>query len=573
MKMLKPVVRMFVYPLKLLAFVNPFKWITRMARMLSNWRKGRYDIDYVMLHVPSTMPTLSVPRNFIQRRILGEPPLSLWELDRTFRRIAEDARIQGVVLYFGGLQMGLADLQTLRDSIHRLRKAGKRVISYSSSYDIATYFLASAGDDIILQPTGQLMTLGLYRQALFMRDALDAIGIQIESVAISPYKGAADQFTLSDISPEGREQLEWLLDSQYQMIIRDIAKDRKITTDEVQAMIDGAPYVDTAAAAAGYVDALLQDEQLPGYLKAENLVDWSIAKMKLLDKPRSRHPKSVALLNLSGMIIDGESRKPPIDIPVPILGGEMMGHRTVVQQVRGLMQTKQAAAVVVAIDSPGGSVTASEAMTSALQELAADRPLVVYMHGVAASGGYYIATPAQWIVAQPGTITGSIGVIIAKLVNSEMLKKLRLNAVDFMRGGNANLMTPNSPLSDVQRQQLRDGVEHAYQQFIEKVAHSREMTIEGVDAVGGGRVWTGAQALEHGLVDELGGIEVALAKARELAALPEDSPIMLVRKPDEPLAPQLAERANPAAALMYLQESLKQLTSGRAHFLLPMVWD
>ena len=180
------------------------------------------------------------------------------------------------------------------------------------------------------------------------------------------------------------------------------------------------------------------------------------------------------------------------------------------------MKDPQCGALVLYIDSGGGSATASESMASALGEFAKSRPLVVFMGGVAASGGYYIATPAHWIVAQPGTITGSIGVIMGKLINSELLKKLRFNAVSYLRGDNADLIAGEKPFSDAQRDLLRESIEHIYGQFLERVAESREQSAAEIDAIGGGRVWTGEQALGHGLVDELGNLRTAIDKARNL---------------------------------------------------------
>ena len=204
--------------------------------------------------------------------------------------------------------------------------------------------------------------------------------------------------------------------------------------------------------------------------------------------------KYLAVLYAGGMIVDGESATPPSDVPVPVpfVGGERLGDITLNQQVRNLMKDPQCGALVLYIDSGGGSATASESMASALGEFAKSRPLVVCMGGVAASGGYYIATPAHWIVAQPGTITGSIGVIMGKLINSELLRKLRSNAVSYLRGDNADLVAGESPFSDTQREMIRDSIEHIYQQFLERVADGREMTAAEVDGIGGGRVWTGA---------------------------------------------------------------------------------
>jgi protease-4 len=257
---------------------------------------------------------------------------------------------------------------------------------------------------------------------------------------------------------------------------------------------------------------------------------------------------------------------------VPFVGDERAGDLTVVRQVRNLIRNESVAAVVLFIDSGGGAVIAAEAMTAALDELARTRPLVVYMNGVAASGGYEIAMPARWIVAQPGTTTGSIGVVTAKLVAGGLQDKLHAHSTEFTRGSNAGIYNTREPFSEAQRLKVREGVEHYYSQFIERVAQSRRMSAEAVDAVGGGRVWTGEQALTHGLVDALGDVWTAIAKARELANLPEDVPVTLVSGKGKPLPPQVSEAANPAAYLEYCLTNAHAIASGTAQALLPFWW-
>lgn len=551
--------------------VNPLRAIRRLWFTFGNWRRGRAKVDYITFSLPAEIPHLAEPRDWIRRRILGAPPLSLTELERIFERIGNDPRPKGVILYMRGLAMPLANLQTLRGSILRLREQGKKVICFAQGYSNAVYYVASAADEIVLQPGGEVETVGLRLQATFLKDAFDMVGIRLDSVAISPFKGAYDSFTRNDMSPEGHAQYEWLLDSQFDMIVQGIAEGRKISPEAVRAMIDGAPYLDEAALAAGYVDAVLTEEDLHRRLESDHILSWSEANKKLLHKWRQPSEKYVALLKVSGLMMPGESGKPPVDLPIPFIGGERAGDATVVQQVRSLMKNKAAAAVILYIDSGGGAAIAAEAMTSALRELAKDRPVVVYMNGVAASGGYYIATPAQWIVAQPGTITGSIGVIGAKVVTNGLFEKAQINRVELVRGANAALNSDQAPYTDEQRARVFKSIEHIYHQFIQHVANGRKMTLEAVDAVGGGRVWTGVQAKEHGLVDELGDLRTALKKARELADLPDYAPLIMIGGKQKPLPAQLAESANPATTLNYLQTNLHVIASGTPQMILPVM--
>lgn len=540
---------------------------------LLNMQRQRYKaIDYVLINVPSGFPPVPEDRNLIQRQLLGEPAMSLLEFVQSLERIGDDPRPLGAILYLRGISVSVADAQTIRDAILRLRDKGKRVLSYGARYSTLDYYLASACDEILMLPGGVLETTGLFSQQVFLKGGLEALGLQFDSVAISPYKGAADSLTRTEPSDEGREQTNWLLDSTYNMLLDGIASTRKMKPDTVKAMIDSAPHVSDTALEHGYIDGIMNEERLLEYLGITKITPWQEADAQIFLPVHDMAGKYVAVVYAGGMIIDGESASPPADVPVPIpfVGGERLGDMTLNQQVRNLMKDPQCAALVLYIDSGGGSASASESMASALDEFAKDRPLVVYMGGVAASGGYYIATPAHWIVAQTGTITGSIGVIMGKLVNSELLTKLKLNPVSYLRGDNAGIVSSENPFTDDQRDKIREGIEHVYERFLARVARSRGMTKEDVDAVGGGRVWTGEQALEHNLIDELGNLKTAIAKARELAKLPDSVPARLVREKGKPIGAQLAQQ-NPAALAKYVVENVEQMTS-RAQFIMPFDW-
>lgn len=577
---------------KVLRRLNPVTAFRKMLFVLANWRRGRFKkLDYILLTLPETMPPLPEHRSLIQRYILhSTPPFNLAEFDRILEQIANDPRPQGIVLILRSLSMSLADLQTLRGSIIRFKERGKKIVFYGQDYNNACYFIASAGDKILMQPGGELNTIGLREQAVFLRDALDTLGVSLDSVAISPYKGAFDRFTRDTISPEGQKQLEWLLDSRYQIILEGIAEGRKLTLESVQHMIDSAPHLDKDALAAGYIDGILNEENLPEYLSQmyphqqktaddkatpPNILTWKEASKVLLKQWRKSSDQYVALLKVSGLMVPGESGKPPgnIPLPIPFIGSDRAGDVTVVRQVRNLLKHKEVAAVILFVDSGGGSAAAAEAMTSALNQLAQDRPVVAFMNSIAASGGYYICTAASWIVAQPGTITGSIGVISGKPVTNGIFERLRANRLEFTRGANATIFSDATPFTDAQRDRVRQSIEHIYQQFIARVANSRRLSLEAVDAVGGGRVWTGAQAQAHGLVDELGDLRAALVKARELANLPEHAPLVVFEGKAKPLPPQVLEQANPAAWLRYMYDNLRAVANGSAQVLTPIEWE
>lgn len=467
----------------------------------------------------------------------------------------------------------------MRTHIQLLRDAGKRVIAFTQTCDLGTYLLASACDQIVMQPGGDVAVLGFYQQAVFLKESLDTIGISLDVIAITPYKGVYDQFSRDSLSPEGREQLERLLDSRYEIAVNLIAEGRKRTPEEIRTLIDTAPHLDTDALRLGWIDALLYEEGLPGYLETDGLIDWEEAEHKLIRKPQPQRPDQyVAILPITGLMLPGESGGSPVPlpIPIPIIGDERAGDMTIVQEVRALMKDEQAAAVVLFIDSGGGAVIAAEAMASALDELAKTRPVVAYMNGVAASGGYMVACPARWIVAQPGTITGSIGVVMAKPVTGGLESKLLVKTFGFQRGANADLYDTSKPFSDSQRAQMRASIEHNYRQFIERVAKARKLTVEAVDAVGGGRVWTGVQAIELKLIDQLGDLKAAVAKARELANLPDEAAAYLFEPHKlDPLPPLAApvEKLDPAAGLRHTIKNARGLLNGRAQVILPFHLD
>jgi len=559
----------------ILRTLNPFRGLRYAWHSLRNgWRRRHRGLEGIVLTLPADLPALPEGRSWLLRRVLGAPPLSLAELDEQFEQLASDPRTRVVVLHLRGLNLALADLQTLRASVLRLRQKNRRVVCYAQDYDNATYYLAAACDEIVLQPGGALTALGLVANPVFFRQTLDTLGVQLDVVAITPFKGALDSFSRETISPEGRQQLEWLLDARYDLLLAGIASGRGIAREAAADLIDGAPYTPAAALAAGYVDAVLNEEALPAHLGLDELLSWEQAGPRLFRRWRASAADGyVAVLPLTGMIVPGESAEAPggLPLPLPLFDEGRMGDLTVVRQARALLGDEQAKAVVLWIDSGGGSAAASEAMAAALDELARDRPLVAYFNTVAASGGYYIATPAQWIVAQPGTITGSIGVVLAKAVTRGAFERFGVNRLEFTRGANAALMGDGAPFTEAQRALMRQSVEDTYRLFVGRVAASRRLTPEAVDAVGGGRVWSGQQALEHGLVDELGDLKAAVAKARALAGLPETAPAYLLDdKPDQPLGPQARQAADPAAGLRHAAATFQALAGGAALFLLPL---
>jgi protease-4 len=545
----------------------PFRYIWWL--LSSAWRSFGKAPNYVIFVLETTLPTLPATPGPFWQRFISERPLSIRELGERFDAIARDPRTRGVVLHLRPVPMPMATLQDLRDLISKLRARGKRVIAWAPFYTTGSYYVACACDEILLMPSGLVRPLGFASTGVFLADALSRVGIKADFIQVSPYKAAADPLTKSKMSPELREQVTWLLDSNHKELISAIAESRGIDRDAAARLIDASPYADNTAIEQHIVDKLLPEEQLPDHLgqggELARIATWDQARRRLrAPRPSTGRGRYVALMRIEGTIIDGRSGrlpiKPPIDIP--LAGDDRAGDLSVVPLARQVAADKRAAAAVLFVNSRGGSATASEAMRQALELIAKRKPLVIAMGPVAGSGGYLVAMPGRWIVARPGTLTGSIGVLTGKLVTSGLFSKLLVNRETVAFGRNVTLEGDDDPFTDEERKIVQDEVNRTYELFLGAVAASRHMTNEQVQPIAGGRVWTGAQALERKLIDELGGLDTAIAKARSLAGLPETAPAREVRAPRKPVPP----RAMPAAAgvIGYVLEGISLLSRAPA---------
>ncbi len=521
--------------------------------------------DYVIFVLESGLPTLPDPPGPFWQRFVSQPRLSVKELGERFDAIARDTRTKGVILHLRPVPMAMATLQDLRELVSKLRASGKRVIAWAPFYTTGTYYLACACDEIVLMPAGLVRPLGFSSTGVFLADALARVGIKADFIQISPYKSAADPLTKSEMSSEYREQLTWLLDSNHKELVRAVGEGRRIEIDAAAKLVDSSPYTDAAALETHVVDALLPEEQLPDRLGADGsharIATWDQARRRLRSlRPTTGRGKYVAIMRIEGTIIDGRSGRLPIQPPidVPIVGEERAGDLSVVALARQIAADKRAAAAVLYVNSRGGSATASEAMRQALELIAKRKPLVIAMGPVAGSGGYLVATPGRWIVARPGTLTGSIGVLTGKLVTAGMFSKLLVNRETVAFGNHVTLEGDDDSFTDEERKIVRGEIDRTYELFLEAVGTSRKMTRDEVHPIAAGRVWTGSQALERKLVDELGGLETAVRKARSLAGLPERVPVREVRASRRPVPPQAMPSA--AAWIGYVLEGIGLLS-------------
>ena len=527
--------------------------------------------EYIAFVIEEEMPVLADPPVPYWQRFFRHQRLSLRELGRRFEAIEKDSRVKGVVLHLRPVPMSMALLQDLREMVTRLRKSGKRVVAWASSYTTGTYYLACACDEILLLPTGMVQPLGFSSTGMFLAQGLARVGIQGDFVQVSPYKSAADFLTRSKMSDEMREQIRWLLQSHVDELVTAIQEGRKLDAGSARALLDESPFLDEQAVARNVVDAVLSEEELPRHLGA-TIGDWDQARRRMArPAPLWRIGAYVAVIRIEGTIIDGRSGRPPVapPVPVPVVGDPRAGDLTVVQVARQVAADRRAAAVVVYVDSRGGSSTASEAMRQALSVVASKKPVVVAMGPVAASGGYWVAMPGRWIVARPGTLTGSIGVLSGKLVTGGLWAKLLLNRETVADGRRAVMEGDEKPYSAEERQIVQSMIDRIYGVFLDVVSGSRGVPRKEVEPVAGGRVWTGRQALERKLVDELGGLDAALAKARNLAGLPDSAPAIEARPPKRWLAPQSLPTA--AGLAGYLLDGIVLFNRTPVHALMDLV--
>jgi len=521
--------------------------------------------EFVVFVLEENLPALPDPPRPFWQRFVARPRLSVKELGERFDAIARDARIKGVVLHLRPAGMPMATLQDVRELVARLRQSGKRVVAWAPFYTTGPYYLACACDEILLMPTGMVQALGFANTGVFLADGLARLGVTADFIQISPYKSAADPLTKSKMSPEFRDQVTWLLDSQHRELVSAVAESRGLDEAGAKNLIDCSPYGDDVAVEDHAVDRVVGEEELPSLLGGR-IGTWEQAAGKMRrPAPSLQRGKYVALMRIEGTIIDGRSGRLPVKPPIeiPLLGEDRAGDLSVVQLARQVAVDKRAAAVVLYINSRGGSSTASEAMRLALNVVAARKPVVVVMGAVAASGGYWVATPGSWIVARPSTLTGSIGVLTGKIVTAGLWQKLLFNRETIAFGDRATLYGDERQFSDEERTLVRGDIDRIYRVFVEVVARARTMTPDELHPIAQGKVWTGRQALEWKLVDELGGLDAGVTKARAMAGLKDDAPVREVRGPKR-VIPPLTGAAAAAGWFAYLLEGLTSLNRAPA---------
>jgi protease-4 len=475
------------------------------------------------------------------------------------RRARHDDRVRALVVKVGGSGIGLARTQEIREAVTEFRTSGKLTVAWAETFGEFThgnvpYYLATAFDRIWLQPSGALGLTGVAVEQLFLHDALAKIGIGFQSAKRYEYKSAADNLTERGFTGPAREATERLAASVVEQLTAAIAERRGKTVEDARALLDRGPFLPADALAEGLVDELGYRDQVYRAVRKEagkgailqfvgryQRMHALAQRARRLPNPRERF---VAVIYATGPIRQGRSSRGPV-------GGGAMGSDTVAAALRSARTDERVRAVLLRVNSPGGSAVASDTIWREVVRIrGAGKPVVVSMSDVAASGGYYISMAADVIVAQPGTITGSIGVITGKPVIEEALGRVGITTDSVGEGERARMFAPTHPFTQDEWDRLNAWLDVIYQDFISKAAQGRRMPVEQMHELARGRVWTGADAAGNGLVDELGGMAAAAEIARRRAGLPASAPLRIWPRltPLDQLRPAESSEARPAAA-------------------------
>lgn len=463
------------------------------------------------------------------------PPV-LTDIAWAIREAKDDGRILGIHLTLTEPIVGWAGYRELRDALAEFREAGKPCVAYSDSYTTGPYYLASACDRVALAPGGLALVNGLATSVTYYAGAFEKIGVQAQMLHVGDFKSAVEPYERTGPSEPASLAMDQMLDSLWAEFVSGVAASRGKTPEELQALVERPPMSAGDALAAGLVDVLVYPDQLRARAHEVGREGWEASlAAAVTDAPedvderyttlreylkgvRAAHDDGdakIAIVYAEGPIVPGE-------LDGGLFGGQMLTDRSFAEWFEEIRADDAVKAVVLRVDSPGGSGLASDHMWHAIRSAQADGlPVVVSMGNYAASGGYYIAAPADWIVAHPNTLTGSIGVFGGKLVFGGTYEKLGLSETRWERGSQADLLSLTSPFDEQGREVFQGFLDDFYEQFLGIVAEGRELDRDAVHAVAQGRVWTGEQALERKLVDELGGLDEALAKAAELAGIAE----------------------------------------------------
>jgi protease-4 len=455
-----------------------------------------------------------------------EAPPTVRSVTEALRKAKVDKRVTGVIIRPTGTAALWGKVQEVRDAIVDFRSSGKPIVAYLEQGGEQEFYLGSACDKVFLMPTAALDLTGVASYELFLRGTLDKIGAYPDALHIGEFKTASNIYTEKTYTASHREMAESLNRDLYEQLVKGIAQSRHKSEEEIRSLIDRGPFLPEEAVRVGLVDDVAYEDELddkvqlatgkPTFITQSDYSSISPGSLGLNRGPR------IAVLYAVGVISSGESSDE---------GTQVIGSDTIVDHLRKIRADDSIKAVVLRIDSPGGSAIASDVIWREVMLTRAVKPVIASMSDVAASGGYYIAMPAHQIVAEPATLTGSIGVVMVKFVIDGTLEKLGMNMEQVTSGKYADMYSPVRPFSPEERKKVEEQMLATYESFVEKAAAGRKTTPERIDTIAQGRVWTGSQAKELGLVDELGGLRRALALAKVRAGIDEHAEVELAIYP------------------------------------------
>ncbi|MBS4015561.1 MAG: signal peptide peptidase SppA [Candidatus Latescibacteria bacterium] len=445
----------------------------------------------------------------------GSVDYTTYQVLNTIQKAKQDKSIKGIVLKLNNPNMSFAVAQEIKSALHDFKKENKELIVYAPNMGIIDYYLACSGDQIISHPLGETHIPGITSRSMFLKGSLDKLGLEFDYERIGKHKNAPEMLTQDTMSLATREVINSILDDYYEHITNTIAEERNFTKEQIIEKINYGFYLAKQARQHGLLDDLYYEDELDSIFKAKykgfaKITDTRFNRQKDYEYDWSDLPV-VAVIYANGEITQGESRT---DF---LMGGNTCGANTMVRAIRQARKDKNTKAVILRIDSPGGDGFASDLIFRELELTRKDKPVIVSMGSLSASGGYYIAMVADKIFVSPATITGSIGVFAAKLVTRDMYEKLGIKTETLKRGERADAYSSDRTFTDSEREILQNQLQEFYDQFIDKVAQYRNLTVEYVDSVGQGRIWTGNQAQQNLLVDSIGGLLNAIDYAKEKA--------------------------------------------------------
>ncbi|HKK09408.1 MAG TPA: signal peptide peptidase SppA [Bacteroidales bacterium] len=470
--------------------------------------------------------------NFTDFSSLGDKPLGLVDILENIEKAGKDDNIEGIFLDIRNLSAGIATVQEIRDALADFKQTGKFIISYSEGYSQSAYYLASISDSLLLHPEGSVMMKGINAEIMFFTDMLEKLDVEAQIIRHGKYKSAVEPFMMDHMSEANKEQTLKYVQSIWDEITAAIAEGRQLTVDKVNEVADKL-LLQTAedAVAQGFADVTLYQDEVYDLLKKRTGQstdeDLSFVTLKnytdaIVEELRDIVPKhKIAIVFAEGSIQTEKGSD-------PVISSDMLA-----KQIRKVRKDSTINAIVLRVNSPGGSALASDVIWRETVLAAEAKPFVVSMGNLAASGGYYIACGADSIFANPTTITGSIGVFgVIPNLQGLLTEKIGLDFDNVKTNENAGFISVNRPLTAYEEKVLQDGVEETYKVFTTRVANGRGMTVESVDEIGQGRVWSGLDAKEIGLIDAYGGLNDAIASAARMAEIKKGE-YRLMKYPEE----------------------------------------